>query len=906
MTESPQDRELAQTLERDLDRLATALSDTIQRLEGEEVAGLVAQVQEAAQFGAGQILPELARVDLPTTNRLVRAFVRYFHLANVAEQVHRARTLAQERATTGGPLLRAAARIREADIGLDLLQEVADKLAAQPVFTAHPTEAARRSTLIKLQRIAEQLPLAHGQTAPAESARVRITELIDLLWQTDELRLERPEVLDEARNALYFLDDIVRGPLGGALGSLATSLADLGVQLPATTRPLSFGSWIGGDRDGNPFVTAEVTANVLALHRQHAVDRLQEIVVRLIEDLSISERLAGVPSALRAEVDEDLKRFPGIDPRYLRLNAEEPIRLKLTLVRARLEASRTVGGEPAGFGYANTDEVLADLDSVRNALLESRGSLAVRGTVDSAIREVAAITLQLASLDIREHAQQHHYAVGQLLDRADPDANPYASLHRHQRLDRLKGELAGRRPLAPSPPPLDEAGAKTFSALSIARQAIVEYGPDACSTYIVSMTRGADDLLAAVVLGREAGLVDLAGGTALLDFAPLLETVAELRAADQILEDLLADPAYRKLVSLRGDVQEVMLGYSDSNKDAGITTSQWEIHLAQRRLRDVCNRYGVNLRLFHGRGGTVGRGGGPTFEAIMSQPFGVLDGQIKVTEQGEVISDKYLLPSLARENLELTLAATLEASTVHRKPLATLEQLALWDGVMNLVSDAAFAHYRALVDDPDLPRYFAASTPVDELAGMHMGSRPARRPDTASGLDGLRAIPWVFGWTQSRQVVPGWFGVGTGLRAAREAEHGPLLNEMLDEWPFFANFMSNVQMTLAKTDLRIARHYVEQLVPTELRHFFETIEAEHRLTTAEVLTLTGEQSLLSDQPRLAQTLSVRDHYLRPLHLLQVALLQRWREDGAENTSPQLRRALSLTINGIATGLRNTG
>ena len=910
MVETRDDPELERSLTQDLALLSATLSDTIQRLEGEEIATLVAGLRQAAEVGSGEALTELSEVNLPTANRLVRAFVRYFHLANVAEQVHRARALARDRAVDGGPLVRAADRIRAAGIDQALLKQVAGELAAQPVFTAHPTEAARRSTLVKLQRIGEQLPRAREDDEAGEAARDRIADLIDLLWQTDELRLDRPQVLDEARNALYFLDDIVRGPLGGALDSLAHNLSALGVSTPATSRPLSFGSWIGGDRDGNPFVTAQVTADVLALQRQHAIDRLQEIVGRLVEDLSVSERLAGVPSALREEVEADLKTIRAFDPRYLRLNAEEPIRLKLTVIRARLEASRPnasrTGQSPAGTSYRDTSELLADLDSVRTALLETGGARAVRGAVDSAIRQVAAITLQLATLDIREHADMHHHAVGQLFDRADPEMAPYTDLTRAERFARLSQELAGRRPLTPSPPPLDEAGAKTYAALATALSAIQAYGSEACSTYIVSMTRGADDLLAAVLLGREAGLVDLAAGKALVDFVPLLETVTELRAAGEILDDLLSDPSYRRLVVLRGDVQEVMLGYSDSNKDAGITTSQWEIHLAQRRLRDVAAGHGVKLRLFHGRGGTVGRGGGPTYDAIMSQPYGVLDGQIKVTEQGEVISDKYLLPSLARENLELTLAATLEASTVHRRPVATMDQLARWDRAMNLISDAALTQYRLLVDDPELPDYFTASTPVNELAGMHMGSRPARRPDKASGIDGLRAIPWVFGWTQSRQVVPGWFGVGTGLQAAHDSGHGALLGEMREQWPFFANFVSNVQMTLAKTDLRVARHYVEQLVPSELHRLFDMIDEEHRLTTARILELTGGRSVLSDQPALAQTLSVRDHYLRPLHFLQVALIRRCREEGEDETPPQLRRALSLTINGIATGLRNTG
>ena len=897
--------------------LGVLLGQTLVRQEGSGLLDLVEDVRTLSRENPPAAAERLLSVDVPTATRLARAFSIYFDLANVAEQVERSRDITAARSTSGGPLRSVADRVRSAGVDAASVAGLADALSVRPVFTAHPTEAARRSVLTKLRRLADLL--LDASVDEAEQAR-RIAEVVDLLWLTDEIRIEQPQVLDEARNAMYYLDDLTRGPLPDVLADLAGAFEHMGSELPPTSRPLSFGSWIGGDRDGNPFVTPDVTREVLVFQRDHAIADLLPHITRLVEDLSVSERIAGVSPRFRESVERDLSLLPDFEARYLRINAEEPIRLKLTIVRHRLllTRERLASGAPhqPGRDYATTSQLLDDLLLVREELLEHGGMLVARGILDRVIRVVSAIGLPLATLDVREHASKYHHAVGQLVDRLEELPRPYAELDRSERFALLCSELASRRPLAATPPPLDADGLRTYDTYVAVRRALDRYGPRAIESCIVSMTQGADDLLAAVLIGREAGLVDTGAGTARVGFVPLLETVDELRAAGEILGALLEVPAYRALVASRGDIQEVMLGYSDSNKDAGITTSQWEIHLAQRRLRDVAARHGVRLRLFHGRGGTVGRGGGPTYEAILAQPWGVLDGEIKVTEQGEVISDKYLLPTLARDNLEQILAAVIDASLLHSAPRSAADQIAAWDSVMDRASAAAQARYRALVDDPELPTYFALSTPVEEFGAMHLGSRPSRRPDTAAGISGLRAIPWVFGWTQSRQVVPGWYGVGSGLAAIRAAGDFEFLRDMYENWDFFRNFVSNVEMTLAKTDLDVAAGYVEALVPAHLHRFLDTIREEFELTVREVLAVTGRDELLGGNPSLARTLSVRDTYLLPLHTLQVALLGRVRE-ARERGEPggataggtadeALARALSVTVNGIATGLRNTG
>ena len=882
-------------------RLSDRLGDTLARHSGPELVALIEEVRGSAGgpgAGADPVDVRLAGLDPGTAVELARAFSCYFRLANVAEQVHRCRELRARRPNGHGPLRRLVEQLATT-VSARELTAVLERLHLRPVFTAHPTEASRLSVRGTLQRIAGVLD--------GDLPESRLAGLVDLLWQTDELRTVAPTVLDEARMVSHYLTRLGSSTVPELVAELEDLLAVQGIEPPARFRPLVLGCWVGGDRDGNPNVTADTTLSALTIYAERAIEIHSALLVELRNELSVSKRVVGISEELRADLAHDRRVLPEV---HGSVDAAEPYRVKCAIVHARLQhtAQRLRDGTPhlPGRDYGDAAEYVADLAVLDRSLRGHLGAHIADGTLGHVRRVATALGLHLARLDVREHCAVHHEVLAELYERVGTGCQTYRRLDGRGRQELLSAELRRHRTLAPRSGRVSErvdgvlAG---FDAVAVAQRT---FGEEAADTYIVSMCADPSDVLAAAVLAREAGLVAVDGCGTLrssVDFVPLLETIDEIADAGPLIERLLTDPTYRDLVRSRGDEQEVMLGYSDSNKGAGIVSSQWEIHRAQRRLRDVAARHGVRLRLFHGRGGSAGRGGDPGGRSLLASPYGVVDGTTKVTEQGEVISDKYALPELAHDNLEIMLSALLEATLLHRTARRPAETVTRFDETMALVAGQARRAYEQLLAAPGLAEFFVQATPVDELSSLNLGSRPSSRPGGRTGIADLRAIPWVFGWTQTRMVVPGWFGLGTGLAAARGAGHGDVLHEMTD-WAFLANLLDNVEMTLAKTDLRIARHYVDALVDPEHLPIFDRIVDEHVRTVDEVLRLTGSNRLLAERPVLAQTLQVRDSYLEPLHHLQISLLRQRRR--SESPAADLRRALAITVNGIAAGLRNTG
>ena len=893
-------------LRSDIRRLGNQLGDSLVRQHGSQLLELVEKVRDLGKSSrrggredSGTELRDLlAKLATADVIPLVRAFTTYFYLANVSEQVHRIDQLAPDERY----LRSTVDRVLDANLDSKLLAEVMSRLEVRAVFTAHPTEVARRSIITKRQELASLIGERLETDEPDLTDQIdrRTAELIDQIWQTDELRTDRPSVVEEARSILYYLVALAEDVIP-ELGDIVHHQLE---RLGSDRAPIRFGTWVGGDRDGNPEVTADLTLETLALQHDRGLGFLIQLIEKLSGEMSMSTAIAPISKQLEKSLASDRKALADVWRREESRTEGEPYRQKCSFIHARLintrQRIRLDAAHQPGRDYDRPSQLLAELDVMSESLRQSRGQLIADGGLARVRRAVETFGFHMATLDVREHSSKHRKAVTELFSLVGIDL---ASMGGAQRLNVVSSELAGQRPLSGPTTTLSDEASQTLDTFHAIREAKTRYGQHVIESYVISMTETPADVVEAVALAREVGLVDLQRGIADLGFVPLVETINDLQGSGALLDNLLHNPQYRQLVSLRGDVQEVMLGYSDSNKVGGITASQWEIYKAQRVMRIVAENHGVHLRLFHGRGGTIGRGGGPAHAAILAQPFGTVDGTIKLTEQGEVISDKYGNPGIASRNLELLVASVLESSLLHRKSRRPKKTLDRWTEVMDLFASESLSAYQSLVADPDLVPYFLSSTPVEELGKMNIGSRPSRRPGGVGGVEDLRAIPWVFGWTQTRQIVPGWFGVGSGLRAVRDAGFDDIIEEMAGEWSFIRTFLSNVEMTLFKTDLDITARYVDALVAPEHRHVFDRVRDELELAEHEVLRLSGQDELLAGSPLLRRTLEVRDIYLDPINYLQVSLLGRSRSG---ESSQELDRALLLTVNGIAAGMRNTG
>src|ERR1700722_6029554 len=905
-------------LREDIRLLGRILGDTVREQRGAAAFDTVERIRQSSirfrrdEDGAAREELERTLNSLPRSEAIaiIRAFGFFSHLANIAEDQHhirRARAHAfAPSAPREGTMAHTLERMRSAHVSADRLRQFFTEAMVVPVLTAHPTEVRRKSMIDREMEVADLLaerdlyPLTDEELTVNEAA---LRRAVLTLWQTNLLRRTRLQVTDEVNNGLAYYDYTFLKELPHFYADLEAELTAWGAGAAPVPAFLRMGSWIGGDRDGNPFVNDTVLRDALRLQSVKALRHYLAELRLLGSELSLDSRLV--------EVSPTLAELAARSPDRSAFRRYEPYRRAITGIYARLAATARalehgdplqapVGSAPP---YADSKELLVDLSIVANSLVANGSELLAKGRLKDLRRAVDVFGFHLAAIDLRQNSVVHERVVGELLESAQPGTN-YLALGEDERVRLLLAELATARPLAS---PFMTYSNETAGELAIVRataEAHRRYGPAAVPHYVISMATNVSDVLEVGVLLKEAGLLHPREGTLDLDIVPLFETIEDLRNSSEVMDALLGTPEYARLLESRGRIQEVMLGYSDSNKDGGFLTSGWELYKAEIGLVEVFRRHDVGIRLFHGRGGSVGRGGGPSYQAILAQPPGAVQGAIRITEQGEVIASKYSNPELGRRNLETLAAATLEATLLRAEAAAPRPE---YLDLMERLSGDAFRAYRSLVYETEgFVRFFRESTVVGEIAHLKIGSRPASRK-ASEKIEDLRAIPWVFSWAQMRLMLPGWYGFASAVEAWVEAhptDGMDTLQAMYREWPFFQMLLSNMDMVLAKSDIAIVSRYAELVADVELRErIFTRLRAEWSASIEALLAIMGQNQLLESNALLARSIRNRFPYLDPLNHMQIELLRRYRSgDGDEDVVT----GIHLTINGIAAGLRNSG
>lgn len=909
-------------LREDIRFLGRLLGDTLREQDGDSAFELVENIRQTAiRFHRDQDLKAREELDA-ILNRLsdkdslsvVRGFSYFSLLSNIAEDVHHnRRRRAHLRAGSSpqeGSVTLALERVLANGNERAVLAEFFNKALVSPVLTAHPTEVQRRSILdcqLAIERLLKERALTELTPNELRHNEEGLRATIQILWQTRMLRPSRLSVYDEIENGLAYYSYTFLSEIPYIYAKIEDLLERRLVHdIPPVTSFLRIGSWIGGDRDGNPFVTHDVMLRAVERQSSVALDFYIDAAQKIGRSMSLTEQIV--------QVSDEVKQLTATAPDIAN-RSDEPYRRIFLSIAARLVATaHQLGHQVTQYTpaetrtpYSSSAEFLRDLNTIIDSLKQHKSSWIARGAVRNLRRAVDVFGFHLAPLDMRQHSKIHEQVVRELFER-NTKRKDYLQLSEEERIDWLLAEISQPCLVLTSFTDFSDLAQSELRILQCATEIHRRFGRAAMTNYIISMTTGIINVLEVAFLLQQVGLLQAGENPQLhLNIIPLFETISDLRSCSAIMDQLFSLPYYRKLLDSRGNVQEVMLGYSDSNKDGGFITSNWEIYKAEIELTKVFAKHKVELRLFHGRGGTVGRGGGPSYQSILAQPPGSVNGQIRVTEQGEVISSKYAEPEIGRRNLETLVAATMEATLLSHDSLGV--NAGRYYRAMEQLASASFAAYRDLVyETPGFKQFFLESTPIREMAGLHIGSRPPSRKNSDS-IEDLRAIPWVFSWSLSRMMLPGWYGFGHAVEAFVKHEeqngHGlALLQEMYREWPFMQTLLSNMDMVLAKTDMGIASRYAELVEDVALREqIFRRIQEERARSEKWLFAVTGHTELLQDNPTLARSIRNRTPYIDPLNHLQVELLRRYRSG---EDSEEVKRSIHLTINGVTAGLRNSG
>lgn len=915
-------------LRRDVRFLGNILGEVLVHQGGRELLDIVEQIREQSKALRADFVPELfdqfketiSSLSPEIRHQVIRAFAIYFQLVNIAEQNHRIRRKRDYEVSAGetvqrGSIESAVKDLKDRNIAVTDVKDILSGISLELVMTAHPTEATRRAVLDIHKRIAEDVMQLDNPTLTfreREKLKEKLLNEVLILWQTDELRDRKPTVIDEVRNGLYYFDETLFEVLPSVYEELERCLTKYYPEehwhVPDFLR---FGSWIGGDRDGNPSVTAKVTWETLQLHRQLAIRKYEEKLNGLMDLLSFSTNLVTVSEELLESIQKDRAH---VELKCVELwrNASEPYRIKLGYMLEKLANTRDESLKGSPMRYNHPNELREDLLVMDRSLRNHYADYVADTDLAKLIRQVELFGFHLMALDVRQHSKEHENAMAEILAKMHI-VSDYAALSEPEKTELLHKLLNDPRPLTSSHLEYSESTRECLDVYQTIYRAQQEFGENCITSYLISMTQAASDMLEVMVFAKEVGLFRKeADGTirCSLQSVPLFETIDDLHAAPGIMQELFELPVYRKAVESRGNLHEIMLGYSDSNKDGGVVTANWELRVALKEITAMGKAYDVKLKFFHGRGGALGRGGMPLNRSILAQPPHTIGGGIKITEQGEVLSSRYSMQGIAYRSLEQATWALITAARLAKYPQQESAAEAEWDAIARSISETALTKYQDLIfRDPDFMTYFKESTPLPEVGELNIGSRPSKRKNS-DRFEDLRAIPWVFAWTQSRYLLPAWYAAGTALQdyIQNDAKKLETLRAMYEQFPFFRSLIDNLQMALAKADLVIAKEYANMIKDQSIRdRIFSQIEEEYELTSKLILSITGQDEILDNVPVIQESIRLRNPYVDPLSYMQVQLLSELRELRAnDQDDPVLLREVLLTINGIAAGLRNTG